>query len=373
LSRIAQWKVLLAVLVLSLGLVGCGAQVGEGDAPQESGEANGSGEGEVEAATSLTGAGASFPAPIYSAMFQQLAEQEGIQVNYQSIGSSGGREQFTQQTVDFGASDAPMDEEEEEQAGGNPLHIATVGGAVVPAFNLEGVDTLNFTGEVLADIYLGEITTWSDPAIAELNPDADLPDADIAVVHRSDGSGTTEIFTSYLAAVDPDWENGPGAGSEINWPTGIGAEGNEGVSGQVQQTPNSIGYVNLEYAIENDIPFGNVGASSEGPFVEPSTDTASNAIDAADIPDDLKVVVSSLAPEGDDVYPITGLTWLLVRQQMDDLSKCKAVAEMAWFMTHEGQELAPEQNYVPIPDSINSINEEFIRSMEAEGQPCYEE
>jgi len=331
----------------------------------------GQGGGGGQAASSINGAGASFPAPIYNAMFQRLAQDSGIQVNYQSIGSSGGREQFVQKTVDFGASDEPMKEEQEQEAGGNPLHIATVGGAVVAAYNLEGVNQLNLTGDVLSDIFLGNITNWNDPAIARLNPNANLPDTEIAVVHRSDGSGTTNIFTNYLAAVSPEWKNGPGAGGEIDWPTGIGAKGNEGVAGQITQSPGSIGYLGLEYAIANNIPYASIGEESN--FVEPSVDSARAAIEAANIPDDLKLTISSTNPQGRGVYPITGLTWLLVRQQEDDLARCKAVAQTAWYATHGGQQLAPEQNYVQIPQSVVSIDEEAIRSMEAQGQSCYEE
>lgn len=322
-------------------------------------------------ASSLNGAGASFPAPVYGAMFEQLAKQDPpVQVNYQSIGSSGGREQFIQKTVDFGASDAPMKPEEEKQAGGNPQHIATVGGAVVAAYNLEGVDNLNLSGQVLSEIFLGNITTWDDPAIAELNPDAQLPPDEISVVHRSDGSGTTNIFSSYLAAVSPDWESGPGAGSELEWPVGVGGDGNEGVAGQIQQTPNSLGYVGLEYAVANDISYASIG--EQGAFVEPSVDTARAAIEGAEIPDDLKVTISETNPQGEGVYPITGLTWMLVRQQQEDLAKCKAVAETAWFVTHDGQKLAPDQNYVQIPDNVVKLDEEKIKGMEAEGKPCYE-
>lgn len=341
------------------------------------GETGGGGGGDAEAASSINGAGASFPAPIYTRMFQQLAENGGPQVNYQSIGSSGGREQFIQKTVAFGASDEPMDEEEEQQAGGDPMHLATVGGAVVAAYNLEqlGETPLNLSGPVLADIFLGNITNWNDPAIAELNPNANLPDAEISVVHRSDGSGTTNIFTSYLAAISPSWEQGPGAGGEISWPTGIGADGNEGVAGQVQQTPNSIGYVGLEYAEENDISYANVG-DQQGNFVQPSVGSAQAAIEqaasAGEIPNDLKVTISSLAPFEGDAYPITGLTWMLVRQQMNDLAQCKAVAETAWYVTHDGQQFAEEMNYVGIPEDIVSTNEETIRAMESGGQKCYE-
>lgn len=354
---------------MTLVVAGCGQTAGE--APQGGGEEAQSGGGGGEMASSLDGAGASFPAPVYGAMFEQLAQQDPpIQVNYQSIGSSGGREQFIQRTVDFGASDAPMEAEEEEQAGGNPQHIATVGGAVVAAYNLEGVDNLNLSGEVLSEIFLGNITTWDDPAIAELNPDVELPSEEITVVHRSDGSGTTSIFTSYLAAVSPAWESGPGAGSEVEWPTGVGGDGNEGVAGQIQQTPNSLGYVGLEYAVANDISYASIG--EQGAFVEPSVETARAAIENTEIPDDLKITISETNPQGEGVYPITGLTWMLVRQQMDDLATCKAVAETAWFVTHEGQELAPEQNYVQIPENVVAINEEKIRGMQAGGEACYE-
>ncbi|AHY45984.1 Phosphate ABC transporter, phosphate-binding protein PstS [Rubrobacter radiotolerans] len=371
-SKFARWKMLGAGLAFSALLVGCATAEETGTSGGGGGEGGDSGGGGTEPAQSIDAAGASFPAPLYSQILQQFAEAEGIQVNYQSIGSSGGREQFIQQNVSFGASDEPMDDEEMEQAGGEPVHIATVGGAVVPAYNLEGVEQLNFTGEVLAEIFLGNITNWNDPAIAELNPDADLPDAEITVVHRSDGSGTTNIWTSYLSAVSEEWANGPGPGGEVSWPTGVGGDGNEGVAGQIQQTPNSLGYVGLEYAVANDISYGSVG--EEGNFVEPSVDSAQAALDAVadEIPDDLRVTVSELEPTGEGVYPITGLTWILVRQQMDDLAECKAVAETAWYMTHEGQELAPEQNYVPVSDDINATNEEFIRGMEAEGEPCYE-
>ena len=372
-SGVARWKPLVAALVLSFAVVGCGGTVGGGEEPQSGGgsKGNGGSGGGGEAAQSINGAGASFPAPVYSAMFQRLAGDGGPQVNYQSIGSSGGREQFIQKTVAFGASDAPMEAEEEQQAGGDPQHIATVGGAVVAAYNLEGVEGLNLTGKVLSDIFLGNIKTWDDPAIAELNPDAQLPAEPIAVVHRSDGSGTTSIFTNYLAAVSPDWKGGPGAGSEIEWPVGIGGDGNEGVAGQIAQTPNSIGYVGLEYAIENDISYANIGEQPGGEFVEPSVESARAAIENTEIPDDLKITVSETAPQGQGVYPITGLTWMLVRSEMEDLAECKAVAETAWFVTHEGQELAPEQNYVQIPENVVKLDEEKIKGMKAGGEACY--
>ncbi|HET7479884.1 MAG TPA: phosphate ABC transporter substrate-binding protein PstS [Rubrobacteraceae bacterium] len=360
--------VMMGLLALSVVLAACGQATGGGGGGSDSGDA--------KAASQISGAGSSFVAPFMDKMGQELVKDGGPQVNYQSIGSSGGREQFIQKTVAFGASDAPMDSEEEKQAGGNPKHIATVGGAVVAAYNLEdlGDTPLNLTGTVLADIFLGKITNWNDPAIAELNPNATLPDAQISVVHRSDGSGTTNIFTNYLAAVSPAWKNGPGPGDELQWPTGIGADGNEGVAGQVQQTKNSIGYIGLEYAKENDIPFANIGEKT-GSYVQPSVKSAQTAIEQAgengDIPDDLKVTISSLAPFEGDAYPITGLTWMIVRQQMDDLAECEAVAETAWYITHDGQDFAEDLNYVELPDDIVSADEKTIKGMEAGGKKCY--
>ncbi len=365
---------LVAGFILALIVAGC-AQAGEQE-PGEGGGNGGSGDGgDVETAQSIDGAGATFPAPLYNEIFQALAEEEGLQVNYQSVGSGSGVEQYIQGTVDFGASDAPMTDEELGQVDGETLHVATVGGAVVPTYNLEGVDELNLTGEVLADIFLGNVTNWNDPSIAELNPGANLPDAQIQVVHRSDGSGTTSIFTEYLAAVSEQWASEVGAGKDVGWPVGAGGDGNEGVAAQVQQTENSVGYNELAYATENDIAYANIGDSPDGPFVEGNLDTASRAIAAADVPDDLRISISAEniteGPNGEEAYPITGLTWLLIRQEMDDLATCKAVAQAAWFVTHEGQEFAPP-DYVPIGGSTQKKDEEFIQSMEAEGQPCYE-
>lgn len=329
--------------------------------------------GEAEAAGNVTGAGATFPAPLYNRMFQEFASQGGPQVNYQSIGSGGGIQQYIEGTIDFGASDAPMSDEQMAEVDVDTLHVATVGGAVVPAFNIEGIDELNLTGAVLADIYLGNVTNWDDPAITDLNPDTDLPGEEIQVVHRSDGSGTTNIFVNYLAAISDQWDEEVGVGTEVAWPVGSGGQGNEGVTAQVQQSPNSIGYIELAYATENDIPFAALGSSPEGPFVEASLETASNGIGTAEIPEDLRVTISATAPEGEEVYPIVGLTWLLIRAEMDDLSTCIAVAEAAWFVTHEGQELAPDLQYVPIAGGVVERDEEFIRSMTAEGESCYDE
>lgn len=326
-----------------------------------------------QASSSLNGAGATFPAPIYQQMFQQLAQDSGTQVNYQAIGSGGGIEQFTNKTVDFGASDAPMKDEQMQAAGGDPQHIATVGGAVVATYNVQGVESgLKLKGQTLADIFQGKITKWNDPAIAQDNPGVNLPDADIAVVHRSDGSGTTNIFSSYLSAVSPDWKNQVGAGTELSWPVGIGAKGNDGVAGEVTRTPNTIGYVELAYATENKLPYASI-QDANGEFIEPSLDSARVAIENANIPDDLRVTISSANPSGNNVYPITGLSWLLLRQQQDDLSKCQALAQMAWYVTHKGQDLAPGLNYVQLPDNVVKLDEQKIKNLQAGGQNCYQQ
>lgn len=365
------------VVVLSLAAAACGGG-------EEEGGNGGGGDGgsDVEAAQSLVGAGASFPDPVYQQMFSAYNEETGVQVEYDPIGSGGGREEFINATVDFAGSDAPMDEEEQEAAGGNPQHVPTVGGAVVMAYNvpeLEGAEPLNLTGGLIADMYLGEVTNWSDPAIQELNPDVQLPDAEITVAHRSDGSGTTEIWSTYLSGISSAWEEQVGASDELDWPTGVGGSGNDGVTAQVANTENSIGYIGLEYAegsAEEELPYANVANSAEGPFVEPSTDTASNAMDAVvdQIPPELDLVLTEVTPEaeGEDIYPITSITWLLVRAEMDDLATCKGVAQLANYMLTDGQQFATEQSYVPLPDSLAQASQEQIAKMEAEGEQCAE-
>ncbi len=365
------------VTLMTASLAACGGgDSGGGD----SGGGDSGGGGGVEAATQLMGAGASFPDPVYQQMFQAYNEETDVRVNYDPVGSGGGREEFINKTVDFAGTDAPMDEEEQESAGGKPLHVPTVGGAVVLAYNLPdlGDTPLNLSGEVAADMFLGEITSWDDPAIADLNPDAELPAEDITIAHRSDGSGTTEIFTTYLTVISQAWADGPGASDEIDWPTGVGGEGNDGVTAQITQTENSIGYVGLEYAEGKEgLSYASVANTADGPFVEPSTDTASNAIDAVvdQLPDTLDVVLTEYTPdaEGEDIYPITSITWLLVRSEMEDLSKCKGVAQLANYMITDGQEFAPEQNYVPLPDSLAESSQGQIDKMTAEGEKCYSE
>ena len=364
-----------AVLALAFALAACG---GGGDS--DSGNSGDTGGQQVEGANSLSAAGASFPDPVYQQMFQAYNEETGVQVNYDPIGSGGGREEFINNTVDFAGSDAPMDQEEQDAAGGNPVHVPTVGGAVVLAYNIPelGSDAeLNLTGDVIAEIFLGNITTWDDPAIADLNPDVQLPSSDLTVVHRSDGSGTTEIFTTYLAGISQAWADGPGASDEIDWPTGVGGEGNDGVTAQITNTENAIGYIGLEYAESQGegLPYASVANTADGSFVEPSTDTASNAINAAvdQLPDTLDEVLTNFTPEaqGENLYPITSITWLLVRTEMEDLATCRGVANLAHYMINDGQQFAPEQNYVPLPDSLAEASQGQIEKMQAEGEQCY--
>lgn len=367
------WRALLAGLVMGFVLAGCGGGdvAEEGGTPDEAGNGGGNG-GDGEVATSITGAGATFPAPLYNEMFSAFAEEEqGIEVNYQSVGSGSGIEQYINGTVDFGGTDAPMTDEELEEVDVETLHVATVGGPIVPTYNLEGVDELNLTHEVLTDIFLGNITEWSDEAIQETNPDADLPDEDIQVVHRSDGSGTTFIWVEWLAAVSEEWADEVGSGTDVSWPTGSGGDGNEGVAAQVQQTPGAIGYNELAYAEENDITHAALAPDEDEEFVQGTLESAEAAIEAAEVPDDLRVSVSALNVTEDGAYPVTGLTWLLIRQEMDDLATCRATAEAAWYATHDGQEFAPP-TYVPIAGQTLETSEEFIQSMEAEGEACYE-
>ena len=321
-------------------------------------------------AQSITGAGSSFDAPLFGKAFDAMAQNGGPQVNYQSVGSGAGIEQFTNKTVDFGASDAPMSKQDMQKAGGNPLHIAVTAGPAVAAYNVKGVKSLNLSGQVLADIFQGNIKKWNDPAIKKLNPSASLPSSNITVVHRSDSSGTTNIFTSYLAAVSSKWKSALGAGETVSWPVGVGGKGNEGVASQIQQNQNSIGYVGFDYAAANNIATASIGTQSDG-FTKPSTGAASKAIAKVQIPNDLRVTISSKAPQGKGVYPITGLSWMLVRQQQSDLASCKAVAKAAWYMTHDGQQFSNSLHYAKIPSKVVQKDEQFIKSMKASGKSCY--
>jgi phosphate transport system substrate-binding protein len=304
----------------------------------------------ASAQMTINGAGATFPYPIYSKWFDAYARVDpSVRFNYQSIGSGGGQKQILAQTVDFGASDGPMSDENLAKAPGKLLHIPTVAGAVVITYNVAGNTALKLDGETIADIYLGKITRWNDPKIAALNAGASLPAADIVVAHRSDGSGTTFIFTDYLSKVSPEWKQKAGNNTSVSWPVGLGGKGNEGVSGQVKQTPNSIGYVELIYAIQNKMPYADV-KNAAGEFVKPTLDSVTAALATAEVPNDFRFSMTN-AP-GKDAYPICGATWLLVYQQQKDAAKGKKLVEFLKWVEKDGEKMAKDLNYAPLPDAL---------------------
>jgi phosphate transport system substrate-binding protein len=274
-----------------------------------------------------------------------------IQFNYQSIGSGGGIRQVLAQTVDFGASDGPMTDEQLAQAKTKILHIPTVLGAVVPAYNVPGVTgELKFTPEALAGIFLGKITTWNDPAIAKANPGVSLPNQTILVIHRSDGSGTTYIFTDYLSKVSPDWQSGPGKGTSVKWPVGLGGKGNEGVAGMIRQMQGGIGYIELIYAVQNKIDYGSV-RNAAGVFVKASLDSVTAAAASAkSMPADFRVSITN-AP-GKDAYPISSFTWLLIPEKSKEAAKGKILADFLTWMVDDGQKMTSELAYAPLPENV---------------------
>ncbi|HSY84792.1 MAG TPA: phosphate ABC transporter substrate-binding protein PstS [Gemmatimonadaceae bacterium] len=303
----------------------------------------------------LTGAGATFPYPIYSKWFSDYATKTNVRINYQSIGSGGGVRQISELTVDFGASDGPMTDAELANAKGGPiLHIPTVLGADVLTYNIPGVtQTLKVSPEVIAGIFLGKITKWNDPQLVALNPGVKLPNIDLLVVHRSDGSGTTYIWTDYLSSVSPDWAKGPGKGKDVQWPVGIGGKGNEGVSGQVKQTPYSVGYIELAYARQNKLPYALVKNAS-GKFIEPTIEsvTAAAAGVAAKLPASTDYRVSIVNTPAADGYPIASFTWLLVYKNQKDAVKGKKLVDFIKWMLHDGQKEVSALDYAPLPDAV---------------------
>jgi len=315
--------------------------------------------GGAMAALSLTGAGATFPYPMYSKWFSDYHKMHGdVEINYQSIGSGGGIKQVIEGTVDFGATDGPMDDKQlaefKTKRGCDVPHFPTVMGAVVPTYNIPGVTgELNFTGEALAGIYLGKITKWNDPAIASVNKDVKLPNADIVVVHRAESSGTTYIWVDFLGKVSPEWKEKVGVKTAVNWPVGLGAKGNEGVSGQIKQTEGTIGYVELIYAIQNKMPYGKV-KNAAGVFVKAdlASVTAAAAGAAANMPEDFRVSITN-AP-GKTAYPISSFTWLLVPDKIQDPAKKKAVKDFLTWMLGPGQKLAEPLAYAELPKSVVS-------------------
>lgn len=306
----------------------------------------------VQGADQLSAAGATFPAPIYQKWFGDFAKQPGAaQINYQSIGSGGGIRQLTEGTVDFGASDMPMTDEQISKVAVKPLHFPTVLGGVVASYNVPGAGELKFSPEALAGIFLGQIKKWNDAAITKDNPGAKLPNADIVVVHRSDGSGTTFVFTDYLSKVSPEWKSKVGANTSVNWPVGLGGKGNEGVSGQVKQLPNSIGYVELLYAVQNKMSYGSV-RNAAGAFVKADLETVTEAAAGAakDMPADFRVSITN-AP-GKKAYPIASFTWLLIPSKIPNAGKAKTVKDFLKWMLTTGQKEAAAMSYAPLPKEV---------------------
>ena len=304
------------------------------------------------AQTTLNGAGATFPNPIYSKWFSEYHNAHSdVQFNYQPIGSGGGIRQVIAGTVDFGASDGPMSDEQLAQfKSGKLLHIPTVLGSVVPAYNVPGVSAeLKFSPDVLADIFLGKITSWGDDRLKKLNPGVNLPAKDIVVVHRSDGSGTTYIFTDYLSKVSPDWKNSVGKGTSVNWKVGMGGKGNEGVAGYIRNIQGSIGYIELIYALQNKITYGSVKNSS-GNFVKASLESTTAAASGVQMPADYRVSITNSPTK--EAYPISSFTWLLIPQQSKDANKGKILREFVEWMATGGQSMTGQLSYAPLPETV---------------------
>lgn len=317
----------------------------------------------------INGAGATFPYPIYSKWFDEYHQKNtNVQFNYQSVGSGAGIKQVTEGTVDFGASDGPMNDDQlkafQAKHGAEILHFPTVLGAVVPTYNIPNVSAaLNFTPDALAGIYLGKITKWNDPAITGTNKGVNLPASDIVVVHRSDGSGTTYIWTDYLSKVSEEWKSKVGKGTSVNWPVGLGGKGNEGVTGLVKQTPNAIGYVELIYAAQNNIPYGSV-KNSAGVFVKANLAGVSAAAAGAakDMPADFRVSITN-AP-GKTTYPISSFTWLLIPQKFSDTAKRDAVKGFLKWMLADGQNYAEQLSYAKLPKEVIEKEKKALNSIQ---------
>ncbi|MFL5430714.1 MAG: phosphate ABC transporter substrate-binding protein PstS [Myxococcales bacterium] len=313
----------------------------------------------------INGAGATFPFPLYSKWFSTYNKMHpDVRINYQSIGSGGGIKQITEKTVDFGASDAPMSDEELSRAQGIQ-HIPTVMGAVVLVYNVPGLQSLRLTPETLAGIFLGKISNWNDPALAKDNPGAKLPKMPIAVAHRSDGSGTTYSFTDYLSKVSAQWKSGPGTGKSVNWPAGLGGKGNEGVTGLVKQNEGGIGYVELAYANQNKLPVAEM-KNHDGAWVKPTLEAVSAAAAKAQIPDDYRISITD--QPGKDAWPISTFTYLLVYKDMPDAAKGEALLQFLWWAAHDGQKLASALEYAPLPAPVVSKVESTLRKLTVQGK-----
>jgi phosphate transport system substrate-binding protein len=348
----------VSVVALTASLAACGGQptqnntANNGDSPSAATNNAGSDKLALKQDVQLVGAGASFPAPIYQRWFQEFNQQHPkVQINYQSVGSGAGVEQFTKGTVDFGASDTAMKDDEIQKVGDKGVMLLPMtAGSIVLAYNLpEVTGELKLPRQVYTDILLGKITKWNDPKIAAANPGVTLPDQAITVVHRSDGSGTTGVFTKHLSAISPDWKSKVGDGKTVQWPVGVGAKGNEGVTAQIQQTKGAIGYVEYGYAKNNNLKFASL-ENKGGKFVTPNDQSAAKTLESVQLPDNLRAFISD--PEGADSYPVVTYSWLLVPKKVADPEKAKALEAMVEYGLTDGQKVSSELGYVPLPKNV---------------------
>jgi phosphate transport system substrate-binding protein len=357
-NNCSQLTKTISVLALSATLAACGGQQAQNGAT--------TGESSPGAATNTTatapgkldlggnvrlnGAGATFPAPLYQTWFQALNQKyPNLQVNYQPVGSGAGIEQFTKGLVDFGASDVAMTDEEIQKVQNGVLLLPMTAGSIVLAYNLPGVEGLKLPRDVYSGIFLGTIKSWNDPKIAAANPGAKLPNTPITTVHRSEGSGTTGVFTQHLSAINPEWKSKVGSGKTVNWPAGVAAKGNDGVTAQIQQTQGSVGYVEYAYAKNSKLNFATLENKSKQ-FVAPSDESAAKTLEAVTLPENLRAFIAD--PEGNDSYPIVTYTWILANKKYSDATKAKAVEAMIEYGLTEGQKIATQLGYVPLPQSV---------------------
>jgi phosphate transport system substrate-binding protein len=361
LTSIKRQVWLAPVLALSLSLTACGGSQTTTNGSQTSTKGS---QPTVTKSVSLTGAGASFPAPLYQRWFAEYNKvNPNVQVTYQSVGSGAGVEQFTQQTVDFGASDVAMTDEEIAKVDRGVILLPMTAGSIVFAYNLPGVEGLKLSRQVYVDILLGKIKKWNDAAIAKINPDLKLPDQDISVVYRSDGSGTTGVFTQHLSAISPEWKEKVGDGKTVEWPTGIGAKGNEGVTAQILQTEGSIGYIEYGYAKQQEIATASL-ENKAGKYIAPSEESASAALAAVTLPENLRAFVND--PEGENSYPIVSYTWILAYQKYTDADKLTALKGVIDWSLKDGQTYAKELGYIPLPDTVVQKVEASVNKIQAQ-------
>jgi phosphate transport system substrate-binding protein len=365
-------KLLKSIVLAGLAVAAIGATLltgcaGSGSKSGNDSAANASAGGDDN---TITGAGSSFDNPLFSKMFAEYNKQTNIKVNYQSIGSGGGIQQLTNKTVDFGASDAPLNDEQAQKMGAEAVHIPVTCGAVVLSYNLPDVkDTLKLTPDVLAKIFMGDIKKWNDPQIAAINKGVKLPATDIMIAHRSDGSGTTNIFTTYLSKVNKDWETKVGKGGSVNWPTGQGGKGNEGVAGLIKQTPGAIGYIELAYALQNNMAYAKV-QNQKGNFITPTVASTSAAANTQ-IPADAKVSISNTdAPDG---YPIAGFSWVIIYKEQNYNSRSQAkvtnMLKLLEWMIKDGQQYGAPLSYAPLPPAAVTVGENNLKSVTFNGKP----